>query len=383
VTAAPAVAPAPTVGEPFLRRHRATLVIGLALVAAVAVAIALGGGTQTSMSMDPDNPDPGGTRAVARVLEDEGVDVEVARDADELEALEVDDHTSVVVVLPELLGTSTIDRLRDHAAGAHTLILVGAGPGAADAFGVPGGGTTIPLTDGRAADCDDPRFAGLTVEVDTTAVYPDGDCFAGKAGSVVAQPEEGLVLFGADQALTNDQVLRADNAAVALRLLGQDRRLVWYVPSLTDLTGSDGVSLQSLLPRWIRPGLALLAVVMVALIVWRARRLGPLATEPLPVVVRAVETTRSLGRLYRRSGDRGHAAEALRRAARARLAERLRLGSTIAPDVLVREVARRTGRRVEEVAAVLGPGAGVPSSDRDLIGLAGQLAELDREVRRT
>ena len=29
------------------------------------------------------------------------------------------------------------------------------------------------------------------------------------------------MLFGADQALTNDQILRADNAAVALRLLGQ------------------------------------------------------------------------------------------------------------------------------------------------------------------
>ena len=63
------------------------------------------------------------------------------------------------------------------------------------------------------------------------------------------------MLFGADQALTNDQILRADNAAVALRLLGQDERLVWYVPSLDDLVGDDGVSLQSLLPRWIRPAL--------------------------------------------------------------------------------------------------------------------------------
>ena len=191
-----------------------------------------------------------------------------------------------------------------------------------------------------------------------------------------------MLLFGADQALTNDQVLRADNAAVALRLLGQDRRLVWYVPSLGDLTGDDGVSLRTLLPRWVMPGLALLAVVMLVVIVWRARRLGPLAVEPLPVVVRAVETTRSLGRLYRRAGDREHAAEALRRAARARLAERLRLGSTTPADVLAREVARRTGRAEPDVVAVLGPAGVVPSSDRDLINLARQLAELDREVRR-
>jgi hypothetical protein len=143
------------------------------------------------------------------------------------------------------------------------------------------------------------------------------------------------------------------------------------------------VSLQSLLPRWVRPGLALLAVAMATVILWRGRRLGALATEPLPVVVRAVETTRSLGRLYRRSGDREHAAESLRRAARSRLAERLRLGSTTPPDVLAREVARRTGRTTDDVTALLGPTRAVPSSDRDLITLARQLDELDREVRRT
>jgi hypothetical protein len=200
---------------------------------------------------------------------------------------------------------------------------------------------------------------------------------------VVTEPEDRLVLFGADQALTNDQILRADNAAVALRLLGQDERLVWYVPSLDDLVAGDGVSLESLLPRWVQPALALGLVVILTVIVWRARRLGPLATEPLPVVVRAVETTRSLGRLYRRSGDRDHAADSLRRAARARLAERLRLGSATSADVVVREVARRTGRHPDDVARLLGTGGAVPSTDRDLITLARDLAELDREVRRS
>ena len=219
--------------------------------------------------------------------------------------------------------------------------------------------------------------------MDSATVYDGGDCFDGQGGAVVVEPEEGLVIFGADQALTNDQILRADNAAVALRLLGQDQHLVWYVPSLEDLAADDGVSWQTLLPRWIRPALGLGVVVMITLVLWRARRFGALATEPLPVVVRAVETTRSLGRLYRRSGDRGHAADALRRAARTRCAERLRLGSTAAADVVVREVARRTGRREADMAALLGPDGAVPSSDRDLITLARELAELDREVRRS
>jgi Domain of unknown function (DUF4350) len=373
----------PTVPSGLLGRHRSTLLIGLALIAAIAVAIALGSGTQTSTPMDADNPGPDGARALAKVLGDEGVDVEVARSASELEAIDVDAGTSVVVVRPDYLGTSTIDRLRVDTADAHTVIVVGAGPGIADALGSLGGGTSVPLGDGRSAGCDDPLFEGLRLEVDSTGLYPDGACFEGKYGAIVAEPADGLLLFGADQALTNDQIQRADNAAVALRLLGQDDRLVWYVPDLDDLSGDDGVSLQTLLPRYVRPGLALLAVMMLTVILWRARRLGALATEPLPVVVRAVETTRSLGRLYRKSGDRGHAAESLRRAARARLAERLRLGSTIPPDVLAREVARRTGRTQEDVVSVLGPAGVVPSSDRDLITLAGQLAELDREVRRT
>jgi hypothetical protein len=367
----------------LVRRHRSTLIIGLALLAAVAVAVVLGTGAQTATPMDPDNPGPDGTRALAQVLDDEGVDIETARSADELESLDVDGGTTVVVVLPDYLGTSTIDRLLDHTREASRLVVVGSGPGVTDAFDVEGSSNQVVLGEGRAADCDDPLFAGLTLEVDSSAVYPDGDCFDGKGGAVAAEPRDGLLLFGADQALTNDQVLRADNAAVALRLLGQDGRLVWYVPSLDDLVADDGVSLQSLLPRWIRPGLFLGAAALLALVLWRVRRFGALSTEPLPVVVRAVETTRSLGRLYRRSGDREHAAEALRRAARTRCAERLRLGSTAAADAVVREVARRTGRSVDAVTALLGPQGDVPSSDRDLITLARDLAELDREVRRT
>jgi hypothetical protein len=373
-------APSPPAG---LRRHRSTLLIAGALLVAVVVAVVVGTSTRTATPMDPDNPGADGARALARVLAHEGVDVQVARGADAFEALEVDGDTSVVVVLPHYLGTSTIDRLRAHTGDAHSVVVVGAGPGVADALGVRGGGGSAPLTEGRAAGCDDPRYEGLTLEVDTATVYPGGDCFDGEGGAVVSRPQDGVVLFGAEQALTNDQVLRADNAAVALRLLGGDQRLVWYVPSLDDLVGDDGVSLQSLLPRWVRPGLALGLVVLAALVLWRGRRLGPLATEPLPVVVRAVETTRSLGRLYRRSADRGHAAESLRRAARGRLAERLRLGTATAPEVVVREVARRTGRGVEDVGGLLGPGGVVPSSDRDLITLAKDLAELDREVRRS
>lgn len=359
------------------QRHRTTLLILAGVAAALAVVLATGGGARTSTPLDPDNPGGDGAQAVARVLEDRGVDVVVARGADAFEATAVDAGTTVVVTSTDLLGRSTTRRLLRHADAAD-IVLVEAGPGLSEALG-GSAPERVPVGDGRSAGCADPRLDGLEVEVDSAWAYPGDGCFDGDGGALVVARAD-ATLLGAGQALTNDQVLRADNAAVALRLLGQHDRLVWYVPEVEDLVGDDGVSLQTLLPRWLRPGLWLGVLTLVALLFWRGRRLGPLATEPLPVVVRAIETTRSRGRLYRRAGDRAHAAEALRAAARRRVAGRLRLGDPD-PATLVGDVARHLGRPVAEVAALLGP-APPPGSDHDLLTLANDLAALEEEVRR-
>jgi hypothetical protein len=354
------------------------LVVLGGLVVAVAVVALTSGRAGSGARLDPDNPDPAGARAVARVLADQGVDVSVVRDADTLDRTAVDADTTVVVTTTELLGRSTIQRLRTHAVGS-TLVVVEPGPGTTRALGVHAAPDAVAMTDARPADCADPTYEGLDVLVDRGVEYPvEGSCF----GGMLAEPTTGVVLLGAGDALSNDQVLRASNAALALRLLGQHDRLVWYVPNLDDLVADDGVSLATLLPEWLRPALWLGLVTVVALMLWRARRLGPLATEPLPVVVKAIETTRSRGRLYRRAGDRAHAAGALRAAARERAATRLRLGPDAAPTTLVRELARHTGRPAAEIDRLLGPGAAPPATDHDLITLASALAELDREVRR-
>jgi hypothetical protein len=229
-------------------------------------------------------------------------------------------------------------------------------------------------------------LAGLAIRVDVATEYgTDAGCFGGDHGHLVARPRDGVTLLGASALITNDQVLRADNAAVALRLLGQRDRLVWYVPEVTDLLGDDGVSLRTLLPRWIMPGLWILGAAVVALLLWRVRRLGPLVTEPLPVTVKAIETARSRGRLYRKAGDRAHAARALRRATRTSLATRLHLPTAMAADdaALARAVAQHLGRPVEQVRQVLADDAPAPRNDDDLIALANHLAALEREVRST
>jgi hypothetical protein len=359
-------------------RHRTTLLLVVAAVVAVLGTTWLARGQQTySAALDPGNPDGGGAQAVARVLAHQGVEVDVVRSAAALDRAAADASTTVVVTSADQLGRSTTQRLL-HDQGRADLVVVAPPPQLIGELGL----TSYPLRTSPAgavaSGCA--AYAGLHLRVGQADAYRTHGCFRGTDGVLLARPRPGLTLLGAPALLTNDQILDADNAAVALRLLGGRQRLVWYVPSLDDLAGADSVSVTSLLPGWLQPGLALLLVTAIALVAWRARRLGPLAREPLPVSVRAVETTRNLGRLYRRSGDRRHAAAALRAASRASLAARLHLPRHADPALVVSAVADHTGRTVDDVSTLLRPDAPPPAHDRDLTDLAQRLAELDREV---
>jgi hypothetical protein len=361
-----------------LVRHRTTLLIVLVALVAVVLTAWFGRGRQTyAADLDPANPDGSGAQALARVLGQQGVDVSVVRSADALDRTAVDGSTTIVVTSAGNLGRSTTDRLLTHQGGAN-LVVVAPGPALVRQLGLASYPVTEGLSDPVPAGC--PAYDGLSLRATAGAEYTSEGCFQGRHGVLLAEPRAGLTLVGAPDVLTNDQVLDADNAAVGLRLLGQRQRLVWYVPDLADLAGADSVSASSLLPDWLGPGIWLLALTTVGVVVWRGRRLGALAREPLPVEVKAIETTRSLGRLYRRAGDRAHAAEALRGAARSRLAERLRLPRRGDPARLADTVAARSGRSATEVSALLDPHAPAPVSDRDLTVLAQQLSELDREV---
>ncbi|QSR25252.1 hypothetical protein CFH99_06400 [Nocardioides aromaticivorans] len=374
---------------------RSWLLIGLALVAAVVVAVwSTRGNEEFPIPLDPRNPGPNGAQAVAEVLEDQGVDVTIARSADELEEERVDAATTVLVTDTASLSPRTLDRLREHAR-AGRVVLVDPSYTLAQEIDDDLHATTA-FPDEVDADCtggDGPAgtdLSGLRIEADQVTVFSDDGatldgarCFATGGGAVVAESKaQDLVLFGAGEALTNDQVLRADNAAVALRLAGASERLVWYVPDPTDAGADETVSLRSLIPRWVVPGMWLGLLALFGLLLWRVRRLGPLSTEPLPVVVRAVETARSRGRMYRRSGDRAHAAGALRRAARADVAARLGLDRRASAAEVVDATARHTGAPPAQVATLLDDTTYTPATDQDLVALAQELARLRREVRR-
>ena len=144
-------------------------------------------------------------------------------------------------------------------------------------------------------------------------------------------------------------------------------------------TGST--SLDQLLPA--RLGWAFLQglVAVLLLMLWRARRFGRLVREPLPVSVRASETVEGLGRLYRTARSRRRAADALRAAARSRIAPRLGLRRDDSATAVVEAVAVRTGRPAADLATLL-YGA-EPGDDAALVALADQLDALEAEVRRS
>jgi len=370
----------------WLTRQRSNLLIAAGLVAGLLVVVVFGGSARTSEPLDPDNPGRDGARALARVLGDQGVDVTIVRSADLLEDAAADADTTVLVTSTYNLGPSTVARLADATDDA-LLVLALPEPTVTDELGLAEGSPVADDQAVRSAECSGADLGALLDDLDVAvtdgAEYPaPAGCYVGDRGALVAQPDEGVLLLGAPGLLRNAEILEADNAAAALRLLGQRERLVWYVPDYADLTGSDSVSLSELVPDWIQPSLWVAALALIALVLWRGRRLGPLVTEPLPVLVKAIETTRSRGRLYRKVNDRAHAASALRAAARVSAAERLRLPTTADPRTLVRDVARYLGRPAGEIGYLLDPQAPVPSTDHDLVSLASALAELDREVRR-
>ncbi len=374
-------ASAPPAAGGFLRRNRwGFLVGGMLLLAVVLSVVTQRDGGRSADPLDPRNPGPEGAQALAKVLEREGVDVTIVRSAEELDAVPVDPDTTVLVTGSEQLGPSTAEHLTDHAAPG-SLVVVDPPSYVLDLL------DPVPValggdTDDVDADCADPTYDDLTIAVASASAYEAAGCFQVGSGNLLVTARSGVQYFGAAEALTNDQVLRADNAAVALRLLGEHERLVWYVPSYGDTIGDEAVSLRSLLPPWIGPGLWLVSLAAIGLVLWRFRRLGPLSTEPLPVVVRAVETARSRGRMYRKGNDRAHAASVLRTAARRDTGDRLGLARGSDDAAVVAAVAHHTGRPTDDVAALISRSGPVPGTDRQLVHLAQELTRLTEEVRR-
>lgn len=189
-----------------------------------------------------------------------------------------------------------------------------------------------------------------------------------------------ITVLGDDTLLSNKQLTKQGNAALAMNLAGRSSRLVWYVPERPKVgTSAKPKSMSDLIPDQVSMAIWQLCLVVLLLAMWRGRRLGPIVAEKLPVVVRASETTEGRGRLYRSRRARDLASESLREAARYRIVRRLGLPVDETSQVVATAVAHRIGRNATDVHHVLfGP---VPSDDQQLTNLTQQLDIIERQVR--
>lgn len=373
------------------RRARWPLAL-LALVVGAGVLSALPEPRTSTLTLAPDNPGDLGARAAAQILGREGVDVRYVRHVADVRTL-AGPGSTVLVVGDYLLTDEQVDVL--DATGAD-LVLADAGwalgvlsPSLATSGAAPA------VAEARAAECEDPDAVAagtitaggglLATGPGAVVCFPAPGTGTDQGGAYAVAESDGRRIVGlADMApLTNQHLAEQGNAALVLRALGRHERLVWYIPSLDD-TGAGGEQEPSsgqLLPPVV-PVLALqLLLVLVVTALWRGRRLGRLVTERLPVVVRASETTRGRGRLYRRGRSYGHAAAALRAGTAARSAARLGLPGSAGAPLVIDAIARAAGRRPADVEALLyGP---PPTDDRGLTQLARDLDHLESEVHRT
>jgi hypothetical protein len=374
------------------RRVALWVVLGvLALVVAVLVAAVTAGG---SGSRDPetlalDGVGADGAGALVEVLRDRGVDVVGADSLAETRSA-VDDPAATTILLFDRDGILSPEQRRDLLGLADRLVVVqpddtelaDLAPGVVASSAVLEVLTAdCPVAAVRKAGTVDARGTGYAIDDAGAAV----GCLATTAGAfgLVQVETEGteVTVLGVGAALTNGQITRAGNAALALNLLGADAALVWYIPTIDDIRAEGTRSIAELTPGWVTPLIVLLALVGVAAAVWRGRRVGPLVVENLPVIVRARETMEGRARLYERAGARFHALDALRVGTVARLASACGLPRTATVVEVVAAVAARTGREQAAVSALLLDR--IPANDAELVQLSDELLRLETEVDRT
>lgn len=378
---------APVVDEPIRRsrtRRRSVLTWAALGVAALLLGVALlgvSGAVKRAAPghLDPDSHGPTGFHAIASVLRDRGVDVEITRSwKDALSLASAGDTTLALTDAPALSD----DALSQLFAAPDRLVLLDPRARTADlaAAAVPAlrGTTAVPAgcSDAAAETAGAVRFGTLFTGGDTECFVQDGG-----AGLVISQRDgstryvvDGTALF------TNDAVLDSGAAALGLGLLGGEKTLVWYVPTAldSDLTDTDR-TLADFAPDWVTPVMVLMLLTGIVAGVWRGRRFGPLVAERLPVTVRVSETLEGRARLYARARDAGHAAAILRRGSARTLARLLGLGSRARVEAVVEAAATTLSVSPERVARILMGAA--PSTDAQLVALSDELRRLEAAVR--
>ena len=240
-TSAPEVAPAstsstdPGVGQIWRAVKGPLIVLVVVLLAGLVVALATGG--PAGGQLDPRSPAPSGSRALAQILGDQGVQVDLVTTSAAMSATTGPDDT-LLVVDPDRLAAAQVAVVR--ATGADLVVVSTTAP---DRY-LPGV-TAQPSDPGvRAPGCDLPAAqragavdaGGIAYVTDDARLQDPRLCYShdGRPSLVQATVDGTLVtLLGSSSPLTSSRLDDEGDAALALSLLGGNDRVVWYLPSGT------------------------------------------------------------------------------------------------------------------------------------------------------
>ncbi len=400
----------------------AALLLGVVGLAVLVVVLSLG--TAPPPPFDARSTAPSGYAAVSRIVADRGADRE-DRTATSVAQQGYGPGDVLVVPAPGLASFDELDAFRD-AAAAGAVIVFGSPPPdpstplGADALGPLAGdpiADAVPDEDVLARQpaaptgtgvCDVDELAGLG-PIDTWFAAPipvDGrsSCFGDGTDAHVVVESVGdgrVVTLSGPELLANARLWPdkegggrpLDNAAVLVGLAGLGEsavgspvaggRRVTFVraepsPDPAAAAGRPSNPLR-LLPTGVQAALAAGVVAFCCYAWFRARRLGRVVRESVPVRIAGSELVVAVGELGRRRGASSRAAATLRAEFARRVGPSAGLGPVPDPSGLVDWAARRSGRSPDEVADLMFREVASPEA---LVRLAGALDALEEEVTR-
>ncbi|MEU6713111.1 DUF4350 domain-containing protein [Nonomuraea sp. NPDC046802] len=375
----------PTVRSTW-RANRLIVLLGLLVLLFAVGSVLLGPQQGPSRPLDPDDTSLAGSKGLAELLRARGVTVDRVDSVEAAQERAATGDRLLLVTDMTFFDSDAVARIPGD-----RLIVGDIGDFDALAPGVRSepvdGGPPRPRS--REPECSLPAATAAG------SAFMGGAAFTGPPGSVGCYPAgDGHTLIRTERAgsvvtvvgnggfMSNLRLAEDGNAALALNLIGTGKPVTWLVrpefPPVGQLPGEGGRSMYDLMPDNIRWTVYMAIIALVVAAFWRGRRLGPVVTEKLPVVVRAAETVEGRGRLYRARRARRRAADALRAGTIDRLTPRLGLGSGAGQHEVVAALAARTGQDPHQLGAALyGP---PPADDAGLVGLAGYLDSIERHV---
>lgn len=360
------------------RRRALRQAVPLVLIGAAALLVVLvaGAPARDGPPLDPGSTGPTGTKGLVDVLTELGVEVRLTAAPDRSD--------TVMLMLADTLDEDAAGELRAWVRAGGTLVVADSRSDFAP--DVAGPASIGPLQASLPRTCDSAALAGVErVAAPGGQVYeePPGDalaCFRRGDGFwliAVGEGEGTVVAIGGPGAFTNAALGEADNGMLAAALLAPERggSVAFLRPPAP---GQGRSSLAELVDDRVWLALAQLLLAFGVVVVWRSRRLGAPVREPQAVQIAGSELVTAVGHLLQQTSARAQTAHLLRDDVRRELADRLGLPASCPVDAVASAVARRTGRRTDDLVALLA--GSHPADEAALVALA---ADLERARRDT